>query len=178
MASHLLTTDYTHLVMLDIDHQHPSNIVERLVQRVEEDPSRQIVAGLNFRRGEPYEPLVFMVGGENLYTISEWEPDTIIEVDAVATCSIIISREVFETVPGPPWFYYDYSVAHKEVYPTEDIVFCWLCGMHGIKIYVDTGLTSDHLNTGRINETVFRAYYKNHGSKHFEEVTHGRNQET
>jgi hypothetical protein len=176
MADHLLRSEYTHLVMLDLDHAHPANVVGRLCQRASE--GHQVVAGLNFRRGKPYEPLAFTLGDDGVCAILNWEQDEMVEVDAVATCAIIIAREVFETIPGPPWFYYDYSVVSEDVYPTEDITFCRLCREHGIKIFVDTGLISPHMITGQINETVFRNYLIRFGQEYFEEVTHGRSEET
>lgn len=169
-ALHLLKTDYTHLVMLDLDHAHPANVVERLCARVREsDGEREVVAGLNFRRGQPFDPLAFVVRDERVYAVASWEPGEMIKVDRVGLGCVIVAREVFEQLPGPPWFWYDYSISAADCWPTEDIAFSKLCRENGIDLWVDTSISSDHLINGRINETVFRAYLAEHSKEIYEE---------
>src|SRR5689334_21215503 len=57
MVMNLLQSDCTHLLMLDIDHIHPENIVQRLSRWVLLDPGVRVVSGMNFRRGKPYDPV-------------------------------------------------------------------------------------------------------------------------
>jgi len=159
---HFLKTDATHLVMLDIDHRHPFDVVQKLVARVQEDPSRLVVAGLYFRRSQPYDPLMFRVDDTGVYAIVDWEPGELLQVDGLATGAIIIAREVFERLEFP-WFRYVY--AKEDEFPGEDTYFCNQCNAAGIKLWVDTGNQSEHLYPGRINEAVFRAYLERHPEK-------------
>src|SRR3990172_3908985 len=62
MALHLLQSHFTHLIMLDIDHIHPGDIVQRLMKPFIDDRSLRVVGGLNFRRGEPFDPCAFVHG--------------------------------------------------------------------------------------------------------------------
>lgn len=155
-AEHLLgESQFSHLVMLDLDHRHPYEAVMQLCASVAEDEARQVVAALSFRRGEPYEPLMYRLEDDRLISIVEWEPGEVLEVDATGTGAIIISREVFEALPWP-WFKYEYP--ERGHYPTEDTFFCKLCKEHGIPMHVDTRIRNDHLMTVGVNEEFFRAY--------------------
>jgi hypothetical protein len=169
-AMHLLNSDFTHLVMLDLDHDHPPDIIYKFMKRIKEDPSRRVIGGLNFRRGAPYEPCAFVERDGKSYSVAGFEPGTIMPVSKMGCGSMIIAREVFEQLPGPPWFWNDYSQAHRDIWPGEDVTFCGLCQKHGITIWLDTAITSDHMIDGRINDDVFRAYAKAHRDE-FEEVT-------
>lgn len=166
-ASQLLETDFTHLLMLDTDHVHPSDIVERLGRWVKEDPTRWVVSGLYFRRGPPFDPLIYIERDGDLKPLAQWE-EGLIQVDAVGTGAILIARQVFETIPGPPWFYYEYNNVHEDRWTTEDIVFCWLCREHGIDIWCDTTTVSPHLISTSIDESAFKQYMAEHPLKTME----------
>ena len=100
LAEHLLSEErFTHLLMLDADHRHPHDIVERLSKWVIEDPSRQVVAGLAFRRGAPFDPCMYLEAGDGqVYVPDEWHG--LMPVDLAGTAAMLISREVFERIPG------------------------------------------------------------------------------
>ena len=127
----LLKSDFTHLLMLDIDHVHPHDIIQRLAKWVVADPKKyQVVGGLNFRRSEPYDPCAYKIGDDgSMYTIAWEKDDEIVEVDRLGTGSILIAREVLETIP-PPWFVNDYSQGWRDAWPGEDIGFNKLCVQH------------------------------------------------
>lgn len=162
VATELLKSDFTHLIMLDADHQHPFDIVQRLARWVIADPEIKVVGGLNFRRGEPYEPCAFMQDNQGgVYSIAEWEQG-LVQVDAIGTGSILISREVFETLE-PPWFYNIYDHAWTDHYPGEDIGFSKKCYDAGIPLYVDTTTTSPHILEAFVTEDTFRGYLAEHG---------------
>ena len=145
MGAAMLESDYTHILMLDADHHHMPDIPGRLARWIIEDPDRLIVAGLNFRRGSPFEALAFEKNetGDKLVHITEWGDD-LFEVEATGHGSTIISREVFERIP-PPWWAYPYNHAAKGVYPSEDMYFCMQARMDDIAIYVDPTAISPHL---------------------------------
>jgi len=156
MAEHLLESPQTHLVMLDIDHDHPQDVVARLVRAVEEDPGRLVVTALSFRRGQPYEPIAYGRNEEGEFTpVIDWGPGEVLAVARIGFGAAIIAREVFNRIDWP-WFKYEYP--QRGQYPTEDIWFAKQCEAAGIGMYVDTRIRNDHLSVARVNESVFRGY--------------------
>lgn len=161
MAMQLLQSDYTHLLMLDLDHIHPIDIIQRLARWVIMDPSKQVVGGLNFRRGEPYEPCCFLKGANGkYYAPAQWERG-LVKVNIIGTGSILIAREVFETIP-PPWFYNIYEEATLDAWPGEDIGFSRECTKAGIDLWIDTMTTSPHMIDAYVDESSFRQYMADH----------------
>jgi hypothetical protein len=163
-AHWILETDYTHLMMLDTDHLHAPSIIERHAARVLEDPDRRVISGMHFRRGEPFDPLAFVFGpDQQLHPLVEW-PQGCIEVHALGHGSLLVHRSVFETI-DPPWWGYEYGHAAEQVYPTEDMYFCYLCRSAGIKLWVDTTISSPHLIENAVTEDVYRAWLSQHPEK-------------
>lgn len=157
---HLLDNPrFTHIVMLDMDHRHPIDIVGKLCRAVAEDPKRHVVSALTYRRGVPYEPIAWKMGDDGkLYVVTEWASGQVIEIDQCSPACTIISREIFEDI-DPPWWAYTYH-PEKYYYPTEDIYFSKLCRDNGFKQYVDTRIESEHLGVAFIGEDTFRGYMK------------------
>lgn len=164
LATKILGSRYTHLIMLDVDHTHPPDIIQRLMAHFIKHPELQVVGGLNFRRGEPYEPCMFVRGDDGRhYSIGDWPRDAeLIKVDAIGTGSIAIAREVFERME-PPWFFNDYSKVMDDVWPGEDMGFSEKCRELGIGLYVDPHLTSPHLIDSVIDEEAFQLYKRDKG---------------
>lgn len=164
----LLTLEHshiTHVIMLDIDHIHPLNVVQHLSKWFILYPELQVVGGLNFRRSAPYEPCGFILGQDGkYYSPQDWEPG-LLEVDAIGTGCIMISRDVFLELE-PPYFYNDYSQVWADIWPGEDMGFSKKCRDAGIKMYMDTTLTSPHLTPGAIDEASFRQYIDDKNTPH------------
>lgn len=156
LAEHLLSTDYTHLLMLDADHRHPDNIVERLSRWVERDPSRLVVAGLAFRRGQPYDPQAYIMRDGKPMQPAEFKPG-LAKVDFVGTAAMLINRVVFERLPKP-WFAFDYRGANAGTWPGEDIWFCTSCMEAGIQVYCDMSCVSPHLAEAWIDQKTFETF--------------------
>ena len=167
-AVKLLESEYTHLLMLDLDHVHPADIVQRLARWVMMNPEIQVVGGLNFRRSEPYEPCCFFKSedGMSVNAPADWDAG-LMRVDYIGTGSILIAREVFEQIE-PPWFYNIYGIDANwdDEWPGEDIGFSEKCAKAGIKMYVDTTTTSPHVGDRLIGEKTFRAYLEQHPEKY------------
>jgi hypothetical protein len=160
MAIALLKTNFTHLLMLDIDHMHPPDIVQRLAGWVIANPNIKVVGGMNFRRGEPYDPCCFLRGEDGgLYPpAAEWH-EGLLKVDVIGTGSILIAKEVFEIIP-PPWFFNYYDRVWEDEWPGEDISFSDLCTANGIDLYVDTTTTSPHMIDAWVDENTWAEYVK------------------
>lgn len=164
MALELLKSDFTHILMLDIDHKHPWDIVQRLSKWILLDPSKMVIGGLNFRRGPGYDPCAYLLGNDGLlYPPSEWEKG-LVQVDAIGTGSILIAREVFEQIP-PPWFFNDYSRVWENAWPGEDIGFSKVCRENGIKLWMDTTVTSPHMIDAWVDESSYRQYLADHDAQ-------------
>jgi len=154
-TDYLLKDDrYTHLVMLDSDHVHPPTIIQRLARWFQAYPKQvQVVGGLNFRRGEPYDPCAFIDPGDGHFRrIAEW-PRGAMEVEALGTGSIMIAREVFDTM-SPPWFGYDYDNNYGD-WPGTDMWFSAECRKRGITLWCDTTTTSPHIGHKLIDGTDY-----------------------
>lgn len=164
----LENTKYTHVCMLDSDHAHPEDIVERLARWVLKDPDKLVVGGLNFRRTPPFDPCMFQMGQDSkLYPPLEWSG--CVPVAAVGTGCVLISRKVFETMRPqegkPPWFAYGYNWHHLGIYPSEDMFFAQLCRENGIQHWCDTTTTSPHMTEAYITEQHFRNFI-HHNPEH------------
>lgn len=162
-ANTLLNSDFTHILMLDADHVHPPDIIQRLAAHIIKRPEIQIVGGLNFKRAAPYDPCCFVKipGEDDSYGFPhEWDAG-LIRVDLLGTGSILIAREVFETI-DEPYFFYDYSKVDDGFYPSEDVAFSKKCDEAGIVMYVDTQTTSPHMMVAGVDEDTYRQYWTQH----------------
>jgi len=157
----LLESDYEYLAMLDSDHKHDPCVVEKLALAAAIHPECKIISGLNFRRGEPYEPMAYRFEGGKadgaLMALDTWESG-LVEVDAVSTAALLVHREVFEAM-DPPWFRYDYYKYSKGVSPSEDIVFFRrLRRETDYRVWVHTQITSPHITSRTIDERDYRLW--------------------
>ena len=162
---------FTHIVTLDADHIHPPNTVYQLAGVIKNDPDKyQVLAGLNFRRSKPWDPLLFVPGEHGrISSMAEWT-DGVIPVSHAATCAMIIDMRVFEKI-SYPFFGYEYGHAKAADWPNctpwelertklpgVDIYFCERCHEAGIQIWGDTRLTAPHLAKAWITERQWMAY--------------------
>lgn len=134
-------TQFTHLVTLALDHKHPKNCINKLVQHVTEDPGKLVVGILCHRRGEPYDPLAFQLDEHNhMYGQSVWEPG-LHQVYGFGPGCTIFAREVFERLGQPYWpiSYQDGKCVR------EDPTFWRRCYTAGIAQWVDTTQYSPHM---------------------------------
>jgi len=154
MVRRMLESDFSHILMLDADHKHPPDIVERLTARVAQDPTRLFVSGLSFRRGPPYDPTAWMIGkdGQVRHMVAGKVPEGLVEADIVGGSAMLIHRSVFEEHIEWPWFELKYAGGG---YPGEDVNFCAKCRAAGIKIYADTTVQSPHLDKRWVDMKTF-----------------------
>lgn len=147
-----------YLVMLDQDHAHPADIVERLMMHALQDREKKIISGLNYRRGVPYEPMAYIRHGDKHCRYEgEFDGESLYSVDAVATCAMLVHRSVFETIPGP-WFEDNYKRYAEHVFSGEDLDFCRKARNAGFKIWVDSSLTSPHRTTCWVDKAFYDAW--------------------
>mgnify|MGYP002361004436 CR=1 FL=1 len=158
IAEELLSSDYTHVLMMDSDHIHPEDLVERLARWVMADPSKKVIAGLNFRRSAPYDPCVYMDTEDGLAAPLNW-PNGLGMADAVGFGCVLIEKSVFQKLNRP---YFAYTYTDEGGSQSEDIYFSLQCRKMGIEIWCDTTTTSPHLTDRLIAEKDFRYYVEKH----------------
>lgn len=159
-AKTLVQSDFTHVLMLDTDHLHAPDIVEQHAKWLIDNPEKLVIGGLHFRRGEPFDPCIFLKSKDGkLYAPVEW-PKGLIKVDAIGHGSILISRKVFEQIK-PPWWAYTYDV-NSWKFPSEDLYFSHLCEQAGIALWADTTITSPHIIQSSVDENAFRLFLEDH----------------
>lgn len=165
MAYHLLhhsKADY--LCMLDSDHEHSPNVIERLVGCTMADPRIKIVGGMNYRRGPGFEPMAYrFVDDYRMDPIKTPDEPVLMEVDAISTASILIHRKVLQAMK-PPWFFYNYEYFDRDVpgggTSSEDIEFCRRVKREtDFGIWVHTGIVSPHLRTTTVGDASWREQY-------------------
>lgn len=144
------------LVMLDNDHAHPADIIERLARRPE-----GVASALAFRRSLPHDPLFYIRDDAGrLRQPAEWEPGTTYICNAVATGAIAIKRWVFDELTAAgyswPWFRYEYPEG-VAFHPSEDLYFAGLCEKAGIRQVCDTGLVIPHMTTAFVDQSTWAA---------------------
>jgi hypothetical protein len=160
LSKHLLESDFTHLLMMDSDHRHPHDIVQRLARWPLNYSNVQIAGGLCFRRGEPFDPCAFVYKDGHYRRLAEW-PSGLVQVDALGTGAILIARQVFETIP-PPW--YDYKYEDLEGWPGTDMSFARYCEQYHIGQYLDTTTVSPHLGVLSVDADTYQAHLKQLGA--------------
>lgn len=150
LAAKLLNSDYSHVLMLDADHKHPPDIVERLSQRVIDDPTKLVVTALSFRRCHPYDPTAWFIDGSGGVFYHREVPKDIFEVDLIGGAAMLIHRSVFERVPWP-WFAPDYEAG----WYGEDLSFAVKCRAAGISLWVDPCVVSPHMSVSWVDLDVY-----------------------
>ncbi len=163
MATWLLGSDFTHILMLDADHLHPADVVERLTCWVVDDPKLMVVSGMSFRRGPPFDPNAWMQdeAAQKVYPLLKWGQG-LIRVDLIGGSCMLINREVFETL-ARPFFAFTYEGDDK--FGGEDIYFSRKCKAAGIPIYCDTTTVSPHLTKHWITEADYRKQIQGRGTE-------------
>jgi len=157
-AKQFLLSDYTHLLMLDSDHVHPPDIVQKLAKHVIEDPERLIIGGINFKRAAPYSPCAWVYSDKNkdkIYRVHEWEAG-LIEVARLGSGCWMIAREAFERTSFP-WFVNEPQMENEQL-GSHDNYFCKLAIKEGIKIYCDFNVSSPHMGRHRVTEQTYRTF--------------------
>ncbi len=135
------------LVMLDNDHEHPDDVVERLAQV----GNAGVVSALCRRRGDELDAMIYRrnkVTGR-LDQIVQWPDGEVIAVDMGGAGAIAIRRWVFDRLRAKYdqkywlWRYaYDSNSSDR---PGEEIYFWRMCEDSGIPTACHTGVQCPHL---------------------------------
>jgi hypothetical protein len=151
------------LVMLDCDHAHPVDIVERLAAH-----NVGVVGALAFRRGEPFDPCFFVRTPDGkLAHLLEWRG--LMRGAVVGTGAVAIRRWVFDklTEAGFGWPFFRYAYTDEETlrasgFQSEDVYFALNCEKAGIPHHCDTTLVTPHLITSAVDDETWKRWVTAH----------------
>ena len=145
------------LVLLDVDHEHPTRIVELLTKN-----DVPVVVPLMFRRQEPYQCCAFRRDGDGqLHHLATFPPG-LHRMDAVGSGAVAIQRRALEAfqAAGHKWFFkYEYL---DDYAPSEDMYFSKICEASGVEMYVDTTIETPHIGLATVDRDVHDAYLADH----------------
>lgn len=154
------------IMFIDADMVWQSSDVATLVES-RDKWDLDMIGGLCFQRGDPYQPTLYMDAGDGGYTFMErWPEDTAIPVDATGMAFVIIHKRVFDAIlrqrtgegfpsfeerqqmPPPPFFTWREDLG-------EDFRFCREAKEAGCQIHVDTAVKIGHVGEIVITERTF-----------------------
>jgi hypothetical protein len=149
-----LRDNCSHLIMMDTDQVYHSETIPRLLSY-----KLPVVGCLVYRRYPPFDPIMMRGTLGKYETVTEWEPESLVEVDATGTGCIMFDMNVFRKMPSP-WFR---ARRHEGASVGEDIGFCSDLRRLGYRIFVDTAIPAGHLSQMQITEGTWRLYRKLRG---------------
>ena len=141
----------------------------RVLVETREKVDLDMVGGLCFQRGDPYQPTMYKMAANDThgYTfIEKWPADAAVEVDATGMAFCLIHKRVFDRIltkgkAGPfpefedrkgqrpaPFFRWEEEYG-------EDFLFCREAKASGSKIFVDTSVKVGHVGEIVITEETF-----------------------
>jgi hypothetical protein len=141
----ITTSDDDALIMLDADHTHPQDVLDRLLAHKE-----GVVGALAVWRNPPYTPcFMFRAADGRLHAGATWDEDAVlIPCTVVGTGAICIRRWVFDALEAKgieaPFFRYHFEDGMTQ-FPSEDAYFGAMCEAAGISHHVDVTLEIPHL---------------------------------
>jgi hypothetical protein len=159
--------DCTHLIMMDTDQVYDPKTITKLLSH-----DLPIVGCLVYRRYPPFDPLMLKGSISKYKTIKEWEPNSLVEVDATGGGCLLFNMQVFQYMPYP-WF--KFRERDDSDIVSEDIGFCHDLRENGYKIFVDTSIDTGHLSQMIINGGTWKLYnrVKEAELKAMHQIEHG-----
>lgn len=137
-----------YLFFLDSDVIPPRDAILRLLAH-----QQPIISGVYCRRSPPVAIPVMIKDGQ---WVTNYPPNSIIEVDLVGAGCLLIHRSVLESLPpqrpGRHWFDWRVDMAgvpDSGPHLSEDFTFCHHCRQNGYKILVDTSIQCRHIGIGQ-----------------------------
>jgi hypothetical protein len=156
------------LLFIDDDMVWRPDAVGKLVKRRDEF-DLDMVGGLCFRRGEPFQPTMYMretptSGGYNFREV--WDEEEVVEVDATGCAFLLIHKRVFELIAGGPMPPYAHRTREGGPPPNyfrwegslgEDLRYCPDAKDAGARIWVDTSSPIGHISERVVGHDDFLA---------------------
>jgi len=152
------------IIFIDDDMTWQPDAIRRLVE-TQRKYDLDMVGGLCFQRGDPYQPTLYMrerPDEGNYVFLEDWERDNVVEVDATGMAFVLITRRLLEAIAGE---FPDRNTRSKGRPPSyfrwdekgfgEDMTFCQDAKKAGGRIFVDTSIKTGHIGEITITEENF-----------------------
>jgi hypothetical protein len=144
----------THIFFMDSDMVINSGDLDRLLMH-----DKDIVSMMAFKRQPPYYPCFYKNVDENgeYLPFYEWDKNSLIEVVGVGLACCLVKVDIFKKLG---------SNCFMPGVNGEDLSFCERARNEGYKIYVDTSISSGHVESEIItdvNYLMYREHLKEQG---------------
>ena len=144
LVHYALVNGVDFILFLDADNLFTDTVIDRLLKVMIEEKA-DLVTGIYFQKGKPYNPLIREYKHGGYFTIENPPLGKIIKIDGCGMGCCIIKAEVFKKLKYP-WFKFSYeSWGNKEIQLSEDLYFCREMMRAKMKMVCDTGLISSHI---------------------------------
>jgi len=111
---------------------------------LEEGWEYDILSAFYCRRGWPPEAIWMQRMADGNYRNVAVLQEVTLPVDAVGLHFCLMRRKVFETLPGPDWFWYPKRTDAKEHRKSEDVAFSEIAQAAGFKLGSTSKVTTGH----------------------------------
>lgn len=146
-----------YLLWIDDDMAPPDDMLERLMKRLDEDPSLDYIGGLAYTKGPPYKPCAFVKPEKEDDPI--WVtrlPERVQQVGVTGFACLLGRMAAFKAVDektnGQPFVY------QKDC--GEDAYFFHIAHLLNQKVAVDTSLVVGHVGVTVFDHKTSEAYAK------------------
>jgi len=148
-----LTKNPDYILFIDSDQVFLPAMLDCLISL-----NQEVVSALCFQRHKPYDPAIRLKG--KVYR--DFNEGEILEVDQVGAAMLLIKSSVFKKIKSP-WFKGEWRIKEgKDYFYPEDLFFSDRLKENGYKIYVHTGVISDHFGD-TVDIDNFNYYKQLHG---------------
>ncbi len=134
------------ILFVDSDAKIDGSTLSQL-RDLEEGWGYDILSAFYVRRGWPPEAIWMQRMPDGNYRNVAVLQEVTMPVDAVGLHFCLIRRKVFETLPGPDWFYYPRRTQADEHRKSEDVAFCEDAIAAGFKIGSTSVVKTGHYST-------------------------------
>lgn len=131
------------ILFVDSDAKIEGDTLSKL-RDLEEGWEYDILSAFYVRRGWPPEAIWMQRMEDGNYRNVAVLQEVTLPVDAVGLHFCLMRRKVFETLPGPDWFYYPKRKEAKEHRKSEDVAFSEDAQKAGFKLGSTSKVTTGH----------------------------------
>jgi hypothetical protein len=160
LVEEALNAGMDYIIMYDDDMLLPTDMVERMIEDMEENPQIDVLAPLAHMRNPPHYAVIYTTTegyDENAHQpyfvnnfVRNYPKDKLVECDAVGFGAVMIKMEMVKKMK-PPYFF-------STTGSGEDIYFCMKSRQEAkARIYMDTRIKLGHLSAPQI---IDEAYYE------------------
>ena len=116
-----LQNNQTHVLFLDTDMSFPREIIRRMVEDFEDNPTVEAITGLYTWKRPPFVPHVYSKYNEKA---GQFPMDKLFRVEGAGTGCLMVKTEVFKRTKAP-WFLFEEDKDNpSKMKMGEDLYFC------------------------------------------------------